>query len=303
MLSSILGAHDPAPSPENIAAALGLSSSNDGQPVGINELERMELVLGIAARLQQESEQKQDIILSRFSASHLPALVDRLVDLPSLPAGYRSPPYDIAVEEIFPLKNPYSVILIQLQHLPYFMKYLRSQHITAANGKRLPDVLASRLADLAPKLESNKMLKSNDAMKRDGYQNIVGDACQLLSTLLVDYSRQKDRVGLVSQETKDKLIPHLRQWSSRYRGTFVGDTTGRTLLLLKENGLLLQGVQPMRKKLKGLSECGLLSCNSTTDLKGCSRCRTVSYCSPEHQKMDWSFPQKRHKDYCYTSEY
>ena len=62
-----------------------------------------------------------------------------------------------------------------------------------------------------------------------------------------------------------------------------------------------------RNKLKEMSlqhkhSCGLDSCNMTTGEGGqrllqCSRCRSVFYCTPEHQQADW----KKHKKVCRRS--
>jgi len=37
-------------------------------------------------------------------------------------------------------------------------------------------------------------------------------------------------------------------------------------------------------------------CNNSLNLKACSRCEAVFYCSQEHQKKDWK--EGRHKDKC-----
>lgn len=44
------------------------------------------------------------------------------------------------------------------------------------------------------------------------------------------------------------------------------------------------------------SEVGCAVCNRTDKLLRCSRCKTVFYCTKEHQKRDW----KRHKEFCTT---
>jgi hypothetical protein len=223
------------------------------------------------ARIHQEHDLQQDVIFSRFCAVYLPATVDRLLNLPPLPAGLRSPDQSPPIEEIFQLVNPYLDVLVQIQQLSYFSKFCRSQHPSAANGKRLPEALASRLAELAPKLNSARMLQSDEKFKREYYERTLGDVCQLLSTLLVIYSREKDRSGLIAAETKARLAPHLRRWSQQYRNDFAGNTTSRTLELLADNSRRREEFDPVRKSFKGLSECGFLGCRATTNLKACSR--------------------------------
>ncbi|KAH6904321.1 hypothetical protein BKA70DRAFT_1403511, partial [Coprinopsis sp. MPI-PUGE-AT-0042] len=294
----------PLPFSEDVAVALGLKRSAypEAQEV-IDEVTRIDRMRLIMTRIQQEHDLQQDVIFSRFSAMYLPATVDRFLNPPSLPPGLRSPVSSPPIEELFQLINPYFDVLVQIQHLPYFSKFLRSQHPSATNGRRLPEALASRLAELAPKLNSGRMLQSHEAFKREYYERTLGDVCQLLSTLLVVYTRDKDRAGLITPTIKAKLTPYLRRWSQQYHNSFAGDTTSRTIELLNDHSRLREEFEPVRKYFKGLSECGLPGCSATANLKACARCVTIKYCSPEHQRADWSSPLKSHKQLCHKTEY
>ena len=42
-----------------------------------------------------------------------------------------------------------------------------------------------------------------------------------------------------------------------------------------------------------LMKCGYEACTLDQCRFRCSRCKAVSYCSPEHQKLDWSAQHKR----------
>ncbi|EAU88671.1 hypothetical protein CC1G_01044 [Coprinopsis cinerea okayama7 len=277
----------PLPLSEDIAVALGLKRSAlgpDKEPK--SQVEIMRTIDIFTSRIKREHEIQQDVVYSRFAALYLPATVDKFLDPPPLPANapcYIAPGVKLT-NEMYALKGPYTDMIIQIHHLPYFAKYLRSSHPNAANGKRFTEVLATRLADLAPLFESRLSPSARNVSieERTSYKNLIGDVCQLLSSILVDMSKEKDRAqAIVAPATKARLIPFLKKWASRYPREFVGDTTGRTVLLLEENIALLKMVQPMRRTFKGSAGCAMIGCPATSNLKACSRCVTTRYVSPD----------------------
>src|SRR5580698_665226 len=93
-----------------------------------------------------ETEEQQDIIWCRFCAFYLPGLVDRFLDPPAV-TSTTDP--ELVVD--FRCWNVYVEMMVQIQHTPYFAKYLRSSKPIAAKGKLLPRVLAERLLERAPR--------------------------------------------------------------------------------------------------------------------------------------------------------
>jgi hypothetical protein len=79
-----------------------------------------------------------------FTAKYLPALVDRILDLP--PQGVRSVAYGA---DDYPLHNIYHTTF-KFTDTAYLGKFMSSSCPIAEGGKRLPKVMAERLVKLAP---------------------------------------------------------------------------------------------------------------------------------------------------------
>ncbi|KAJ7207934.1 hypothetical protein GGX14DRAFT_521734 [Mycena pura] len=246
------------------------------------------------------TEKERDVIWSRFCARYLPAAVDRFLDLP-IPTDAIGPAERGLILD-FPANNAWLEILVQIQHIPYFYKYLRSSSEIAAPGQRLSQVLASRLADLSGRWES-KMTTDPDMELREYYVAIAGCAVQLLGTLCTYLIKVPDRNMVITQETQVRMAPILRTWALRYRNQLLGNVCIRLLAWFSGTKEFERASNMVRKNSKNWDVCGLPLCSIRTDLKICKRCHTVRYCCVEHQRADWSTSGSKHKLYCFETEY
>lgn len=225
-------------------------------------------VLPQLRRNAMETDEQQEVVWSRFCALYLPATVDRFIDPPEIPSKN---PADITQFKIF---SPCSEMLVQTQHNAYFSKYLRSKSPLAANGKRLPRIVAERIAEIGFAWEPElRRPTSRDLDER--YKSILGSAVQLLSTLCTAFVKVPDQESVVPAELREKLMPLLKEWARRYRGTFMGDVTLRVSAAwspeLHRDGWFKDEVKKVRKQALGWDICGLPGCEVTTGLKACSK--------------------------------
>lgn len=215
-------------------------------------------------RNAQEVDAQQDIIWARFCALYLAATVDRFLK-PPVPVN-ETP--DIVKE--LKLNNAYFEMLVAIQHSPYFTKYLRSQKPVAAGGKKLTQVLGERLLELAPTIDN--MVRHPPTNRPDGYfLGFLGNAIQLLSTLLTIFIKESEQRTVLSQETKDGLTPWILSWLQRYPREFLAEPCKRTLLAFSGDEKFTKEAKNVRREWKNWNECGLPSCTSTANLKVCSK--------------------------------
>lgn len=215
-------------------------------------------------RLFMEHEEQQDIIWGRFCALYLPATVDRYINLPP---NIGSDPFTAS----FKIHNPCSEMLVQVQHCPYFGKYLRSKKPIAANGKKLPRVVAERLIEYGPVWDEE--MRTSSSTGKDNIKSILGSALQLLTTLCMAFVKEGNQDDVVPKNLRDGLVPLLETWERRYRGEFLANVSLRVLILwgpLMGSGLQ-EEVKKIRKQTLGWDECGLPGCRSRKDLKACSK--------------------------------
>ncbi|KAJ7629475.1 hypothetical protein DFH06DRAFT_1225825 [Mycena polygramma] len=298
---------------DDFAVLLGLKSSMfpdrnlpDGQE--LERQHRMRLYLKGNGRATQA---QQDIIWSRFCAFYLPATVDRLLNLPTPVDAQTKEDHEIVPD--FIADNPWHEMLVCVQHLPYVAKYLRSTSPIAAAGKQLPQVLADRLANISARWEKKMTAptKTPDGKgkpyaeeKRQYYMSIAGSATQLLSTLCTHFINEPDRNTVISRETQKKLLPILSQWSRRYSGEFLGDVSLRMVAFMSKKWN--EDFDTIRSLTKNWQVCGLPSCGVRKNLKVCGKCKTVRYCSTDHQTLDWATPNAdgvSHKQVCFKTAY
>jgi hypothetical protein len=146
----------------------------------------------------EETQQQQDVVWSRFCALYLPATVDRLLNLPIPTDATTAEELEMVVD--FPANNPWHEMLVRVQHIPYVSKYLRSSSPVAAAGKRLPQVLADRLVDVSHRWDGYMTASNNTAQgkaKHEYYVATAGSAVQLLSTLCTNLINE-DRNTIIS---------------------------------------------------------------------------------------------------------
>jgi hypothetical protein len=221
-------------------------------------------------RNKRELEPQQDIIWSRFCAIYLPAMVSRYLDPPSL--------IDVTDQEFarhYQLYNADLEMMVQIQHIPYFMKYLRSNKSLAAPGKRLPSVLAQRLLDLAPHLDL-RMRSPTPGRSTGFYESFAGSCIQLLSTLLAFFVKVQDQNDVVRADTRQGLLLWLAKWGQRYNSArssdpFLGDMCMRTCAQLSPTIDMKRAVRSIRRRFKNLDECALPTCTVKDNCKICSK--------------------------------
>ncbi|KAJ6602381.1 hypothetical protein DFH09DRAFT_1124750 [Mycena vulgaris] len=283
---------------DNFAVLLGLKITDRNLPDG-QEVERHARLMFDLRRNGQKTEEQQDIVWSRFCALYLPATINRLLHLP-LPTDATFLDEREMVAD-FVANNPWHEMLVRIQHIPYFAKYLRSSSPIAAAGKCLPQILAERLAHVSDRWEKKMTEIPRNEEKREYYKAAAGSAIQLLSTLCTHFVNEPDRSAVISHETQRQLVAVLTIWTRRYNGQFLGDVSLRMLVYMSEVTTVDQAFNKVRKLNKNWDVCGLPSCSVRKELKVCSRCQT---CSPEHQKKDWhSAAGSSHKLSCYETEY
>ncbi|KAJ7902792.1 hypothetical protein B0H14DRAFT_2667701 [Mycena olivaceomarginata] len=289
---------------DDFAVVLGLESSSDpyrNLPEG-RELERHNRLLTYVRRNALEPEPQQDVVWSRFCALYLPATIDRLLNLPVPTDATNADERELLLD--FTAHNPWHEMLVALQHIPYLAKYLRSSSPIAAAGKRLPQVLADRLAGVSIRWENKMTTITHGEAPRQYYIAAAGNAVQLLSTLCTHFINETDRDRVVSHETQQKLLPILTVWSHRYTGQFLGDVSLRMIAYMSKATKLDEEFNKVRKLYKNWDVCGLPSCSIRKNLKVCGKCQTVRYCSSDHQRKDWSANGGSfHKEFCHKTEY
>ncbi|KAF8969649.1 hypothetical protein BDZ97DRAFT_1794477 [Flammula alnicola] len=275
---------------EDFAAIMGFTQSeNPAFPNDLDEISKLIASCHLLRQLRMRlNELRQDAVYNKFSALYLPALIDRFLEAPPLPPGS---PQDL-VEE-FKLNNTYIEMMGAISHTPYFAK----------RGKRLMDVVAQRLVDVAPTWD-RKMQDTPIDREEGYYQSAAGTSIQLLSTLLAAFIKEpKDSPVRISPQVKAAMMPWLNKWEQRYRREFLGMVCNRTRSLLEGQENLTRDAQQIRRMLKNWNTCGKPGCESTSNLKACGRCQTVRYCCPDHQKAHWIDPREPHKSFCFKAEY
>ncbi|KAF7979351.1 hypothetical protein HWV62_42787 [Athelia sp. TMB] len=215
-----------------------------------------------------ESEEQQEIVWARFCALYLPAAVNRFINPPAIPS---TNPQDIAKFKLF---SPCSEMLVQTQHNAYFSKFLRSRSPIAADGKLLPKVVAERITELGQAWEPT-MRQNTDRELENHYRGILTSAVQLLSTLQTAFVKERDQESVVPKSLRDELKPLLRAWATRYQGDVMSDVAGRVLSAwspeLGGGSGFRNDARRIRKHTLGWDVCGLPHCETTTELKACSR--------------------------------
>ncbi len=220
--------------------------------------------------LGRETQEQQDIILSRFAAFYLPATIERALDVPPHNSPHAVTP-DIIAD--LGLINGYVVMLVALQHIPYLTKYLKSAKPCAVPGKRLAAVVAEKLVDLSPRWneamrrrESRPNQPSNDWVN---YNNEAGNIVQLLGSLCTVYIKEK-KDDVIPAPIRERLLPLLTDWARRYRNDFMGVVSLRLYQILTDP-TFKPDVKKMRNLFKNWEVCALPTCSATRNLKACSK--------------------------------
>jgi len=266
------------PMSANLAVVLGIRESVLPNMPVLSEPDKDIWFDSMLARIDRENEQQQEIIYSRLCADYMPAIVDRLFELPPLPEGFEKPPNYVQRQEIQEFCNPYIAAMSRVQGLPYFYKYLRSPKPSAHRARRLPELLASRIVQAVPRLNSERMMRYPAERMSALYIDIVARACCLLVAVLMAFLPAKGRrEDLVAEGTRRALVPVLRDWAERYSSSTV-DPIARLALAARwvldyfEGGdAHLAEARHTREEWRGLSKCVFPLCHSDRDLRACSR--------------------------------
>ncbi|KAJ7764827.1 hypothetical protein B0H16DRAFT_429815 [Mycena metata] len=262
---------------DDLAVVLGLKSDPlNNVALGLQERVRhRRFMVQLHNKILVKTEQEQDRVWSKFCALYLPGTVDRLLDLP-VPADAETP---IELED-FIVFNPWHETLVQLQHIPYLAKYLRSHSPIAAPGKQLLQVLADRLAGVSASWEAKMAAVPRNQQLQDHYIAAAGSAIQLLCTLCTHFVHETNRNSVISNETQQRLLPILSVWSHRYNRQFLGIVSRRMLAYISRAPGWEQAFNSVRSSTKNWGVCGLPLCSVRKDLRVCAKCQTVRYVRP-----------------------
>ncbi|TFK63222.1 hypothetical protein BDN72DRAFT_331064 [Pluteus cervinus] len=287
--------HLSTPTPDDLAIILGLIP---GPSIFVtekwtNESERMDCLMSCMDRISDISRYKAASIFCEFGAKYLPLVVDRFID-----GTFDLYPPTSMLLPMFKLHNPYSYMLYRLCGRPYYAKYIRSKHPTAARGKFLVGVLAERLT-AAVKLCGPEMLRQATRHRPSFHEPLTRMLRLLLSTLII-HPRTRYQVP-------DDDVDHLLEFFEACERTRVeplgqvSDRLGVSLLGLPN---FLQVAPGLRRDVQGRDKCGMQGCDNTLDLKACARCQTIYYCCREHQKANWDSKDSfAHKTLCFPTVY
>ncbi|TFK71898.1 hypothetical protein BDN72DRAFT_402073 [Pluteus cervinus] len=270
----------PLPTADDIAILLGLREGPSPfiTKVWAHEGEREDDLVKLVQRLgPPEQHVLQHTVFAEFGAKYLPATVDRFIeanfDLP-LPLGL-----PLAIFEINNIysDNVYSILRL---HPAYFSKYLRSKLPIASQGKKLARILAERV--------SNTVLLYSDILLDPGYAWSLARVLELLHLMLDMYAGHDQepipadvkKALVVFLKTSIKSECHdLRTHSEALSRLFAGHPRPERITYV---GMT-----------RGRCGCGVSGCYETNNLKACAACRTVVYCSTEHQRAHWSSKRLR----------
>ncbi|TFK63243.1 hypothetical protein BDN72DRAFT_902586 [Pluteus cervinus] len=260
----------PCPTADDIAIILGLipGSSRFVTEKWTNESERMDCLMNCMDHIAGLSHYKAASILCEFGARYLPMVVDRFI------AGNFDlyPPTSMLLP-MFKLHNPYSYMLFRLCGRPYYVKYLRSKHSIATQGKVLFAVLTERLAT-AVRLCGPEMLRPGTRHRPSFHEPLTRMLRLLTATVAftpgVRHQVDDDDVDILLEFTKP-----CKRTGVEPLGT-LSEQLGMSLLGMP----VFQRVAPgIRRDIQGRDKCGLPDCGNIVDLKACARCQTIYYVS------------------------
>lgn len=233
-------------------------------------------------------EEAQDVVYSEFCAAYM---VNTVNSFTNIPVG----PVDAVLGT--QLNNAYFEMLVALQHSPYFFKYFRSSKPIAAAGKDLPEVLAQRIATLAPQWDGY-IIQEGINSEEGHFASAAGSALQLLGSLLTTFYKELDQRAVVSNETRDALRPWLSKWGRRNPSGFLARVCARVWRILAREPSFRQEVLGVRRLTKNWDVCGLPTCNASINLKACGRYEFINcHIICEHFKLKHS-PQMPDSTIC-----
>ncbi|KAJ7650615.1 hypothetical protein FB45DRAFT_21077 [Roridomyces roridus] len=269
------------PLSDDFAVALGLKKSDPpgGDIPEGQEFTRWRIVRMFMFQNEETPGEHQDMVWARFCAEYLPATVDRLLNHLPVPWDADESIYherDMKSADDFAACNPWLEMLVQIQNTLYLGKYLRSNKPIAAEGKRLAQVLAERVAAVGTRWDA-KIRTASTNQEREFYKDTAAKAVQLLATVCTHFINERDRTRVISKETQVKLAMIPGVWGKRYEDQFLGDVSERMIWFMA--GFGDEMFNQMRRMYKNWEVCGLESCQVRKGLKACGKCQTARYVS------------------------
>jgi hypothetical protein len=218
-----------------------------------------------------EDEDQQEVVWARFCALYLPDTVERYLNPPPLPSGSTDADADFITD--YKTYNAYLEMLVQIQHSPYFAKYLRSRNAVAVDGKRLPGALAARVLEQSSRWDRLMLTKPRNRPELY-YESAMESCLQLLSTLLAAFVKVEDQEAVVPMATRQALLPWLIKWTRRYSNNselLLGSVAHRVWAQLSPEVDIKDAVKQVRRTHKNWDACAMPLCSSKADNKACGR--------------------------------
>ncbi|KAF7361037.1 hypothetical protein MSAN_01134200 [Mycena sanguinolenta] len=270
----------------HLAERLRLTDENDS-PLGTEDAAAFAEEFRTIYATMAEHEHRIDIVIASFASRFLPALVER----------YNSVPHVI---------SPYATMMRALLDSGYFAKFMRGPW-----GSNLYRLQAERLAEVDVRGDTVNAL--------DGMENAI-----VILVYLMVYSKHYHRnVMPPASETKTKLIPVLRSIQGIYARKLekihippgkIPSFDVRNMQAVFRNArdaeLFLLDQLTIDKMLGAVGkmmpwvtcagyDTGCWVKGKQKGRMSCGRCETQTYCSKEHQKLDWPV----HKLSCFETVY
>ncbi|EAU88659.2 hypothetical protein CC1G_01032 [Coprinopsis cinerea okayama7 len=225
------------------------------------------------SRLESQGAVKRDQIVSEFCAKYLPVIIDGFLKLLP-PKPNDNPTEEDKHRQDFELQNTFFKQLVFCQSNPYFVKYFRSQKEAGKNNRRFVQTVADRFLRFAIRWNWKLIHYEDDPTTPCScVEDLIMESLQFFSTLLMVYSKDKDRTGLLYESTKTRFLQLLRPWShhvSKANPEFA-EYASRVRSFLEEKEGFLEVAQRVRKGYKRWDVCALPSCDKTSGLRACGK--------------------------------
>ncbi|TFK71900.1 hypothetical protein BDN72DRAFT_837046 [Pluteus cervinus] len=291
-LPTTAGNESPLPTADDLAIMLGLREGPSPfvTRAWAHEGERNDDLAIFVGRFSKQPILK-NAIFAEFGAKYLPETVNRFVE-----AKFELPPPPSPPLAVFKIYNSYfeAMFGVLRLHFSYFAKYLRSKRSIALQGKILARVFAERLAEMAPLLYKGTIIDPN-------HEESLGCVLGVLMLMLDVFADDQEPIPADVNITLLVFLQACKK--SQDENVRANGETLSSLLTVGHPNFSSERINFIRMT-RGRNKCGLPGCEMTTNLRTCAGCKTICYCSPEHQRTHWSSKTSPpHKTYCYPTMY